>query len=97
MTPNIMLDSGAYSAWKSKADVDIDEYIPNANVTAATPAIYWAATGDWITAKLLMTNVAPTVITPANSTVPCIGVLGAASMAAGYARVFMQITEVPFL
>ena len=77
--------------------VDIDEYIPNANVTAATPAIYWAATGDWITAKLLMTNAAPTVITPANSTVPCIGVLGAASMAAGYARVFMQITEVPFL
>lgn len=27
MHPNIMLDSGAYSAWKSKAVVDIDEYI----------------------------------------------------------------------
>jgi hypothetical protein len=27
MKPNIMLDSGAYSAWKSKAVVDLDEYI----------------------------------------------------------------------
>lgn len=27
MKPRIMLDSGAYSAWKSKASVDIDEYI----------------------------------------------------------------------
>lgn len=76
--------------------VDADEYVPNADVTATSVAAYWAATGDWITAKLLWTNAAPVVITPADTTVPCICVLGAADMASGGARVLMQITEVPF-
>ncbi len=78
-------------------DVDPDDYIPNADITEATAGIYWAATGDWITAKLLMTNTAVTRIVPADTTVPCIGIIGAASMASGYARVFMQVTEVPLL
>lgn len=77
--------------------VDEDEYIPTADITEDTPAVYWAATGDWITAALLKTNAAPTVITPADTTVPCIGITGYASGSAGAARVFVQIEEVPFL
>ena len=78
-------------------DVDPDEYIPTADITEGTPATYWAATGDWITAKLLMTNAAVTRIVPADSTVPCVGIIGSASLASGYARVFMQVTEIPLM
>lgn len=75
--------------------VDADEYIPTADITEATPALYFAATGDWITAALLKTNLAPTIITPADTTVPCIAVSGAASGTAGSARVLIQVVEVP--
>ena len=54
--------------------VDIDEYIPTADITVATPANYPAATGDWITAKLLMTDLTPVVLAPADATVPVIAV-----------------------
>ncbi len=75
--------------------VDADEYIPTADITEATAALYWAATGDWITSALLGTHVAPVVITPADTTVPCVAVSGAASVTAGAARVLMQVVEVP--
>ncbi len=77
--------------------VDDDEYIPNADVTATSAATYWAATGDWITAYILGANAAPCVITPADTTVPCVYALGAASMASGVARVLMEVCEVPTL
>ena len=77
-------------------DVDPDEYIPTADITEGTVGTYWAATGDWITAALLMTNGAPTVITPADTTVPCIGIIGNSSLAAGVARVLVQVSEIPF-
>ncbi|MCK5015635.1 MAG: hypothetical protein KAS32_01070, partial [Candidatus Peribacteraceae bacterium] len=50
--------------------VDADEYIPTADITETTAATYFALTGDWITAALLKTNLAPTIITPADTTVP---------------------------
>lgn len=75
--------------------VDADEYIPTADITEATAGLYWAATGDWITASILGANAAPTVITPADTTVPCVAVSGAASGTAGIARVLMQVVEVP--
>lgn len=78
-------------------DVDPDDYIPNADITEGTAGVYWAATGDWITAKLLATNTAVTRIVPADTTVPCIGIIGAASMSSGYARVMVQIMEIPLL
>ncbi len=77
--------------------VDADEYIPNADTDATTTAVYWAATGDWITAFILGANADPVTITPADTTVPCIYVTGAASMASGIARVMLQVMEVPFL
>jgi hypothetical protein len=75
--------------------VDADEYIPSADITEGTAALYWAATGDWITAYKLKTNAAPVVITPADATVPCVAASGAASVTAGAARVLMQVVEIP--
>lgn len=77
--------------------VDVDDYIPTADITSATPGVYFAATGDWITAKLLMTELTPVIIVPADTTVPCIGVEVAsdAAITAGKGRVHVMITEVP--
>lgn len=75
--------------------VDADEYVKNADVTAATAALYWAATSDWLTAYEAATNGAPCIITPADSTVPCVAVTGAASVTAGAARILMQVVEIP--
>ena len=77
--------------------VDADDYIPTADITSGTIGTYFAATGDWITAKLLMTELDPVPITPADSTVPCIyaSVASDAAITAGKARVHVLITEVP--
>jgi hypothetical protein len=77
--------------------VDIDEYIPSADITVATPANYHALTGDWITAKLLMTELTPVVIVPADTTVPCIALTltSDAAITAGKMRVNALISEVP--
>lgn len=77
--------------------VDQDEFIPTADITEATPGTYFAATGDWITAWLLKTKVAPVIITPAAATVPCVCLTGYATASAGAARVHMQIQEVPLI
>lgn len=78
-------------------DVDADEYVPTADITSATPAMYFAATGDWITAKLLMTELTPVIIVPADTTVPAIAVYVAsdATITAGKGRVHALVTEVP--
>lgn len=77
--------------------VDVDDYIPTADITSGTPGVYFAATGDWITAKLLMTELTPVIIVPADTTVPCIAVEVAsdATITAGKGRVHVMITEVP--
>ncbi len=77
--------------------VDADEYIPTADITETTAGLYWAVSGDWITAALLRTNAGPEVITPADTTVPCIAMSGWASGTAGAARVLMQVIEVPLV
>jgi hypothetical protein len=75
--------------------VTADEYIPNADITATSAGIYWAATGNWLTAKAAAVIGSPLLVTPADTTVPCVCILGAASMASGKARVLMQVIEVP--
>lgn len=77
--------------------VDVDDYIPSADITTATPAMYFALTGDWITAKLLMTELTPVVIVPADTTVPCVAVTitSDATITAGKGRVHMVVTEIP--
>ena len=99
-TPAINIGSGtlatdAVTTGGTVTTVDVDEYIPAADVTCATPAWYFAATGDWITSALLMTKVAPVVITPADTTVPCVTATCAASAAAGMFRVIMELCEIP--
>jgi len=101
-TPAINIGSGTLATdvvtvGGTVTTVDVDDYIPAADVTCATPALYWAATGDWITSALLMTNAAPCVITPADATVPVITATCAASAAAGLFRVLALISEVPTL
>jgi hypothetical protein len=75
--------------------VDADEYVKSADVTEATAGIYWSATADFLAVRAAVTNAAPVLITPADGTVPCIAISGAASGAAGVARVLMQVIEVP--
>jgi hypothetical protein len=77
--------------------VDINEYIPSADITVATPANYGALTGDWITAKLLMTELTPVVLAPADTTVPVIAltITSDAAITAGKLRVHALITEIP--
>lgn len=77
--------------------VDVDDYIPTADITMATPAVYFALTGDWITAKLLRTELTPVIIVPADTTVPAVGVevVSDGVITAGLGRVHMLIAEVP--
>ena len=79
--------------------VDKDDYVPTADITSGTLGMYFAATGDWITAKLLRTELGPCIITPADATVPVVyvSIASDATITAGKGRVFMQITEVPFV
>lgn len=80
-------------------ETDVDEYIDNTEITHGTPAVYFPATGDWITAKLLMTNLASTIITPADSTVPVIyaKLASDAVITAGVARVHAMLNVVPLM
>lgn len=100
-TPAINIGAGtiatddAGDAGDTLTVVDADEYIPAADITCATPAWYFAATGDWITSALLMTKVAPVVITPADATVPVIYASCAADAAAGLFRVLVEVCEIP--
>jgi len=79
--------------------VDADEYMPTADIVHGTPATYFAATGDWITAKKLMTELTPCIIVPADATVPAVGVYVTTdgTLTAGKGRVHMLITEVPLV
>lgn len=101
-TPSIDIGAGtlatdAVTAGGVVTVVDQDEYIPTADITEGTPGVYWAATGDWITSALLMTNAAPCVVTPADTTVPVIYATCAASAAAGAFRVIIEVVEIPTL
>lgn len=80
-------------------DVDADDYVPTADITSGTLGMYFAATGDWITAKLLMTELTPVIIVPADTTVPAVAVYvtSDATITAGLGRVHMLITEIPMV
>lgn len=77
--------------------VDQDEYVPTANITEGSAAMYWATSGDWITAALLKTNATVEIITPADSIVPCVVayLTSDATITAGGARLLMQVVEIP--
>lgn len=93
LATDLITDGGAMTI------VDADDYIPTANITSGSIGHYFAATGDWITAKLLMTELTPVIITPADTTVPAVGVYVTSdgTMTAGKARVHFLITEIPLV
>ena len=102
----ITVDVGSYTlatdAVTDEGDitiVDADDYIPSAGITNGTAGYYFAATGDWITAKLLMTEGAVCQVVPADSTVPCIGLYMTTdgTLTAGKARLHFLITEIPIV
>jgi hypothetical protein len=78
-------------------DVDKDEYVPTADITNGTAAVYYAATGDLITQVELGVIAAPMIITPANTTVPAVAVYVASddTITAGAGKVHLLITEIP--
>ena len=93
------LDTNDDTTGDDSTDVDADEYIPNADLTLGSTGTYFAATGDWITAYLLATWLAPTIIVPANTDVPAVAAYPSsdAAITAVKGRVHMLISEVPLV
>ena len=79
--------------------VDVDEYVATAHITSGTVGLYWCGGSDWLTASLLGTNAGVEIITPADTTVPCVAVTTTsdATITAGIGRVLMQVVEIPML
>jgi len=77
--------------------VDADDYIPTASITNSTVGYYFPAAGDWLTAAAAATVVAPRLIVPAATAVPCISceLASDAAITAGEARIHVLISEVP--
>lgn len=78
--------------------VDVDDYIPTGSITNGTIGFYHPADGDFVTAKAAGTVVAPALIVPADTAVPCITATLASSEAitAGAARVYALVSYLPF-
>lgn len=101
---NITIDVGAGTIATDDAvdgddvtTVDDDEYIEDSDITPGTAGLYWCQGSDWLTAKQTDTNQGEEIITPADSTVPCVVVYVAsdATITAGRGRVLMQVVEIP--
>lgn len=77
----------------------IDEYIPTADITSATPATYFPDGGDFVTALAAATFVVPVQIVPLDSAVPCIlaTLTSDAAITAGSARVHALVHRVPLM
>ena len=81
-------------------DVDQDEFIKAADITATTAGIYAPTTGntsDWLAAKAAGTWAAPRYLTGAATTVPVVTLecYNAGTVAAGKCRVHMLVTILP--
>lgn len=102
----ITLDGGAHTIATEAAEteddatlVDIDEYIPHADVTHGAAGVYWPDGGDYFTALQADTWASPASIVPADATVPCIGVdpISDGVMTGGVSRIHVLISEVPLV
>jgi len=81
-------------------DVDQDEYIKAADITATSTGVYGPTTGntsDWLAAKAAGTWAAPRYLTGAATTVPVVTLecYNAGTVAAGKCIVHMLITILP--
>jgi hypothetical protein len=80
-------------------DSDKDEYVPTADLTLGTLGLYWPDGGDWHTAINGTLPAAGAIISPADTTVPCIiaYVTSDDTITAGKARVYVQASLWPRL
>ena len=78
---------------------DLDEYIPTADITSATPATYFPDGGDFVTALAAATFAVPVQIVPLDATVPVIlaTLTSDAAITAGSARVHALMHRVPLM
>lgn len=81
--------------------VDYDEYIATATITNATAGAYFgaAASSDWLTSRLLLTEADAACILPADATVPAIGadITSDGTLTAGKLRIHALICEIPLV
>ena len=79
--------------------VDVDYYMVTADVTVATPGIYFASGSAWLTARALQTEAAICRIVPAATAVPAIGVWldSNSSLTTGKGRLLMLVNEMPLV
>lgn len=94
------LATDAVTAGGVVTDVDQDEFILAADITATSTGVYAPTTGntsDWLTAKVAGTWAAPRYLTGAATTVPAITLecYNAGTVAAGKCIVHMLITILP--
>ena len=78
--------------------IDADDYVPTADITYATAANYWAASGDWLAIATANAEAFPSLIDPVDATVQAVGVYltnDGASYTTGKGRVHMLVAEVP--
>jgi hypothetical protein len=103
-TATTVIDVGSYTlatnAVTTAGDatlVDVDDYIPQADITATTAGYYWAATGDLVASMGAGTAVdTARKIVGAATTVPCIAAtLQTATVVAGQGRLHMLVTILP--
>jgi hypothetical protein len=93
------LATDAVTTGGDTTDVDADEYIPTADITLATPGVYWPDGGDYFTARVANLWAAPASIVPAATTVPCIAGYAASdnTITAGKYRFHALISKVPLV
>lgn len=94
------LATDAVTAGGVVTDVDQDEFIKAADITATSAAVYGPTTGnasDWLTAKAAGTWAAPRYLTGAATTVPAVTLecYNAGTVAAGKCIIHMLITILP--
>ena len=93
------LDTDTVTTGGVSTDGDADDYIPTADVTYGTAALYWPDGGDWFDARQANTWGGPAIITPADATVPCINIVVTSNsdITAGASRIHVMISELPLM
>jgi len=77
-------------------DVDVDYYFADTEVTEETAGYYFPATSAYLTAVAAQTWAGVDVITPADTTVPCMAVyVTGGTITNGAGRLHILISEVP--
>jgi len=78
--------------------VDADDYIKTGDITYGTVGVYWPASSDFLAGRAAGTSAVPTLITPADATVPAVGCYltnDGTSYTTGKGRFHMLVSEVP--